>query len=1197
MSRNDENILKRFIKRKLTFTTSLMVGFLITGGIVLAGEQDDYGKLYTDKKTTIETSLNVDVQNKISGVEIANTNTRLEVNTNSGEIVVKNTDNQENTTSVNGVNVYNGGSLLLGKEGTEKVTIETNTTNGIATGVHLYNGKGTKTQSIDINANNVEISANSKNGNAFGIAIASGNMRSNNSTITINSKNTKISTNSNSEGDSIGIQVRDKGTVNINNGNLEITSKKGNSQGIAIITGGNSTVNINAKNNSENNTVKLNGDIVFQKYEQITPPQGWNNVEIDNDINSKVTINLANKDSVFNGKIGLQYADENTPDTERVVKDLKLTIANGATWNVQGNDGESANYIFGDIIVKNGGVVNHSGTSFVYNNDGNDKGLQLQGGAILNGTGIIQTGRDLAQEGNTKATNVITVSNAGNIINSSGLTLVGNIKMNDNSVLRNKGSLITSGTILVGNGATFTNEKGATLKGSSNNILIDAKGGIVKNNGTIDLAGTTGSIAMNGDKDSILTNAGLVIVDYKGDKATQSKVFGDNGTRTNTNTGKVQINGYDKDKNGKRDKLELENLLLGENAKIENSGMFVDENGVAIVFEDDSFIFGDTTEKEVMENLNGKNSIDISKNGATIKADSSKIEGTTDNGLKSLNVNGELTLAKGDNATDIIEIENLTTNISNIKDSKESQKIIIGEGATANFINGTINGIENKTAIELSNNGTLGLKDMVVKGDIVKGGNATTTTVNMSGNNSINGKVDVSNVNISSGESTFGANSSFGNTNITVADGGKLMLDVTDDGTNAFLTTDKNGGKVTLNGNFGVTTEKLTEDQKIELGKNNDLNNANFDRNNNKTQDVYITNLNKKDNVIEVTYNKELLSNYGDKLNNINNGFQVINDKISQNAKDRVVLADKVYAGTIYAETVRMAYDNSKLVENELVKINPEVPTGEWVANGKALFMKNKYDRDGILSSYNSEKESTGLLAVGEYGLDETTNVGLAFAGIKHKLDTDTGKADGDAFYFGTFAKKQLGDYRLNAGLGYELNRFDVDEKIFGGSEKYDANVYSAYVEGRYVKALGDDLRVEPKLKLGYTYVDQDSVKDGTYDMGSQDISVFDTEFGADFIKTVALKDGKLNGIFSLSYTLAFGDTDDEFTGRFYNSKTVGSSFNMMGAEIAERSLNLGAGLEVTKDTGLFYNGGVTFKAGSDSYRDYGFTLGAGYRF
>lgn len=1196
MSRNDENILKRFVKRKIAFTTSLMVGFLITGGIVLAGEQDDYGKLYTDKKTSTETSLNVDVQNKISGVEIANTNTRLEVNTNSGEIVVKNTDNQENTTSVNGVNVYNGGSLLLGKEGTEKVTIETNTTNGIATGVHLYNGKGTKTQSIEINSNNVEISANSTNGSAFGIAVASGNMRSNNSTITINSKNTKISTNS--EGDSIGIQVRDEGTVNINNGNLEITTKKGNSQGIVIITGGDSTVNINTENNSENNTIKLNGDIVFQKYEQITPPDGWGQVEINNTIDSKVTINLANKDSVFNGKIGLQYADENTPDLERVVKNLKLNISNGATWNVQGNEGENANYIFGDIIVKDSGVVNHSGTSFVYNNNGDDKGLQLQGGAILNGTGTIQTGRNLAGEDNTKATNVLTISNEGNIINGTNLTLNGNVNMLENSKLSNQGSLITSGTIKVGNGATFTNEEGATLKGSSNKYLIEVTGGNAINNGTIDLAGTTGSIAMNGNNSSTLTNNGLVIVDYKGDN-TQSKVFGTEGTRKNTNTGKVQINGYDKNKNGKGDKLELENLLLGKDATIENSGMFVDENGNAIVFEDDSFILGETTESGIMTNLNGKNSIDISKNGATIKADSSKIEGTTDNGLKSLNVNGELNLVKADTGNETIEIENLTTNISG------DTKIIIGEGATADFTNGTINGVENKTAIELSNNGTLGLKDMIVKGDIVKGTNATTTTVNMSGNNSINGKVDVSNVNISSGESTFGANSSFGTTNITVADGGKLMLDVATDGTNAFLTTEKNGGKVSFDqngtGSFGITTEKLTEDQKIELGKNNDLSNANFVSNSDKTQDVYITELVKDEgedkNTIKVTYNKELLSNYGDKLNNINNGFQVINDKISQNAKDRAILADKVYAGTIYAETVRMAYDNSKLVENELVKINPEVPTGEWVANGKALFMKNQYDRDGILSSYNSEKESTGLLAVGEYGLDETTNVGLAFAGIKHKLDTDTGKADGDAFYFGTFAKKQLGDYRLNAGLGYELNRFDADEKIFGGSEKYDANVYSAYVEGRYVKALGDDLRVEPKLKLGYTYVDQDSVKDGTYDIGSQDISVFDTEFGADFIKTVALKDGKLNGIFSLSYTLAYGDTDDEFTGRFYNSKAVGSSFNMMGAEIAERSLNLGAGLEVYKDTGLFYNGGVTFKAGSDSYRDYGVTLGAGYRF
>ena len=339
------------------------------------------------------------------------------------------------------------------------------------------------------------------------------------------------------------------------------------------------------------------------------------------------------------------------------------------------------------------------------------------------------------------------------------------------------------------------------------------------------------------------------------------------------------------------------------------------------------------------------------------------------------------------------------------------------------------------------------------------------------------------------------------------------------------------------------------------------------------------------------------MSEYGDKLNNINNAFQVINDKISQDKLERADLANKVYAGTIYAETVRMAYDNNKLVENELLKINPEVATGEWAVNGKALYMKNEYTREGVIADYKSEKESTGLLASAEYGLNDTTNLGFAFAGINHSLDTDTGKADGDAFYLGAFAKKELGNYRLTAGLGYEFNRFDADENIFGGSEKYDANVYSAYVEGRYSKDLGDNLTFEPKLKLGYTYVDQDAIQDGTYKLDSQDVSIFDTEVGADFIKTVPLKDGRLDVVFGASYAMAFGDTDDEFEGRFIGTGGLSSTFNMVGANVAERNVNLGLGLGVTKDSGLFYNGGVTFKAGSDNYRDYGVTLGAGYKF
>lgn len=1079
-----ETKLKGYLKGKIRFSTGLLVIFLITGTIGFAKGLDNAVEFVTGSsniKEVNEKEYEISANNHYNGVMVGKDG---KLTVNSENINITNNTKGTGKERISGIQLRKGGTINLGNDNSN-ITISINT-DSYAAGINTFTEIENKSQKINIKGNKLNIISNSISENSFGIFVGDTQEKNTakDSEVNIMAKDTVINvTASNKDKHSMGLVALDEGIIRANSGNISINAQD------VIRTSRKGTVEIN-KDAKKENIVKLDGNIVFKH----------DNREGEN-INSNVNVNLSNEDSIFNGKIYMAFNNDNQdeiPDSEKVIKDLKLTISNGATWNIKGVDEKLENNIFGDIIVKDGGVVNHSGISYVYNNDGNDKGLQLQGGAILNGTGKIQTGRNLAGEDNTEATNVITVSNAGNIINGSDLTLNGNVNMLSNSALNNQGSLITSGTIKVGSGATFTNEKGATLKGSANKHLIEVTGGTAINNGTIDLAGTTGSIAMNGDTNSTLTNNGTVIVDYKANNADQSKVFGGTGVKENSNTGKIQVNGYDLNKNGKGDKLALESLLLGEDAT--NSGMFLDSTGKAIAFESDSYIVGETTETDVMKEVKGTNKIDISKNGVIIKADGGKIVGTKENGLKNLNLYGDLILAKGNNASNKIEIENLTTNIA--KDTK----IIVGEGATSNFANGVINGVEAKPAIDIKDNGTLGLKDMTVKGDIT--GNKS--NVNMSGANTVNGKIDVSNVAISNGTSTFTSNSSFGNTTID-ATNGKVILDVATDGANALLTTNNNGNIVTLNGKFGVDTSELTENKDVALGTKHDLTKAEFvgDVDFNVNEDIYKTDLitedGEKKNTITLTYNKELLSNYGENLNTINNSFQVINSKISQNAKDRATLADKVYAGTIYAETVRLAYDNSKLVENELVKINPEVPAGEWVANGRALFMKNQYDRDGKVASYDSEKESTGLLAVGEYGVNETTNVGLVFTGIKHKLDTDSGKANGDAFYFGAFAKKQLGNYRLNAGLGYELNKFDTNENLFGGREKYDANVYSAYVEGRYVKDLGDNLRIEPKLKLGYTYVDQDSIKDGTYDIGSQDISVFDTELGADFIISISI--------------------------------------------------------------------------------------------
>lgn len=1145
-----EKSLKRYLKNKITITSGIIVAFLITGNISYSTPLS-FAKNPIKTETVISDDIEITAGNDTQAVygvyDTSNGSSHGNLKLTGKNITIKHSlfnNNQGGSAGVTGILAMRGGEVNLGsEENASNILIESKTDSEIAIGLWAYtaNGKGGH---YNVNGNSLTINVESGETSAYGIYL--GNNEFENSDIVINTDNTNITAVGKS---GHGMKINSGAKVKINSKNTTIKGAN------VIYAEKGSLVEIN-KSGDKNNTVKLDGNII-----------GWQ--ESENTLeNSGIYVNLSNKDSYLTGNIS-------TPDN------VELGITNGANWNMTGGSSLSG------IVTLQGGTINL----------GEKGGLSITGnGLVMNGTG---EGYSSTITGTGNINSNVAISNEGNIFNlGEGSTLTGKVTLADNANAQNQGylALRTDSSISVGQGATFTNEEGATLKGTvDNQKVIEVNGGTAINNGTIDLTGTTGSYAMYATANSsTLTNNGIIKVDYENGKG--SKVFGEadgiTSVKENTNTGKIQINGYNGGTSSAA-KDTLDELLLG--SKATNTGMYVDENGKAIMF--GNVITGEMYVNDALEKIETE-SLQIGEEGATIKADGTNITGK-EGYLSSINIAGDLKLASSDKSNSI-NIENVTTNIDS------TSTITIGSGLTANFVNGTINGEVSNPAISIEKDGILGLNNMTVNGNIESDyasfeqpGTYGESTLSMNGINTINGHIDVSNIDINSGETTFSSNSSFGGKmdNYMTSKDGIAIFEVAENGDNALLNTSENGNSVTIDGKFKITPDNLTKDEEIKLGENNDLTNAEFLSSTDKSKDVYLTELDKTDNTIYAKYNKELLSEYGNKLNNINNAFQVINDKISQDKLERADLANKVYAGTIYAETVRMAYDNNKLVENELLKINPEVATGEWAVNGKALYMKNEYTREGVIADYKSEKESRGLLASAEYGLNDTTNLGFAFAGINHSLDTDTGKADGDAFYLGAFAKKELGNYRLTAGLGYEFNRFDADENIFGGSEKYDANVYSAYIEGRYSKDLGDNLTFEPKLKLGYTYVDQDAIQDGTYKLDSQDVSIFDTEVGADFIKTVPLKDGRLDVVFGASYAMAFGDTDDEFEGRFIGTGGLSSTFNMVGANVAERNVNLGLGLGVTKDSGLFYNGGVTFKAGSDNYRDYGVTLGAGYKF
>ncbi len=138
--------------------------------------------------------------------------------------------------------------------------------------------------------------------------------------------------------DHIGIASWSNGQMNIN-GNLTVNAKN------ALDVRGHSTTNINTEGN---HSTVLNGDIVFET--PWTPEAGENSGRV---IDANVNVNLTGKDSSWTGSAYQEYKNHKSDtewqhvtdmttnagvaDTPGNVTGFKLTMADGASWNMTGD--------------------------------------------------------------------------------------------------------------------------------------------------------------------------------------------------------------------------------------------------------------------------------------------------------------------------------------------------------------------------------------------------------------------------------------------------------------------------------------------------------------------------------------------------------------------------------------------------------------------------------------------------------------------------------------------------------------------------------------------------------------------------------------------------------------------------------------------------------------------------------------------
>ena len=370
--------------KKAVLARNVMCGLLAAcalGASQSVWAQEYTNKIFGDTATIEDESFILKNTDQGYGIDAYQTPTKIKVTGKNIDIL---SQGKNDKNDIFAVDAWSGGQVTLGGESAEKISIEAiNTGSKKAKAVVATDLGGSK---IDITAKEVSISASSKG--AIGVfSLQEG------SSISIKGHSVSVSAQgeeasalqvqNNTEGpkapdkasrvaieadniivtsDHIGIASWSNGQMNIK-GNLTVNAKN------ALDVRGHSTTNINTY--GKHSTV-LNGDIVFE-----TPWTLDDEANSGKFIDANVNVNLTGKDSSWTGSAYQQYKEHKSDTEYNHVTDMttnagndqtpgnvtgfKLTMADGASWNMTGDSfvnevnasGDSTIHVGSDVKTAN----------------------------------------------------------------------------------------------------------------------------------------------------------------------------------------------------------------------------------------------------------------------------------------------------------------------------------------------------------------------------------------------------------------------------------------------------------------------------------------------------------------------------------------------------------------------------------------------------------------------------------------------------------------------------------------------------------------------------------------------------------------------------------------------------------------------------------------------------------------------------
>ena len=245
-----------------------------------------------------------------------------------------------------------------------------------------------------------------------------------------------------------------------------------------------------------------------------------------------------------------------------------------------------------------------------------------------------------------------------------------------------------------------------------------------------------------------------------------------------------------------------------------------------------------------------------------------------------------------------------------------------------------------------------------------------------------------------------------------------------------------------------------------------------------------------------------------------------------------------------------------------------------------------------------------------EYGKAKDLTTGIIFGGNNSETEIGASKVEGDSFYFGTYVKKYLNNFRFTLGAGFQHGDYKGDRTALGYgvtetrkySENYHDRGFNIYGNTKYIKELGNNFFFEPSLTLEYSYVDQDGVKEDGVLAIETDSRTFDYLSGTvnlDLRKNITSDTLTHSFISGISYERMLSGYDSEYiTGRIIGREKLGKDFDILVPEKEKDTLSLNLRYELETEKGLMFDVKGSYRFEHDNNDDeWIIGTGIGYKF